>query len=42
MLVPGQEQLVTIPGAIGTHQPALRIRRVGDRIEMQRIADPAM
>ena len=41
-LQPGQEQLVSVPGAIGTEQQALRIRRVGDRIEMNRIADPAM
>jgi hypothetical protein len=41
-LLPGQEQLVTIPGAVGTEQMALRIRRIGDRIEMQRVADPAM
>lgn len=41
-LQPGQEQLVSVPGALGTEQTALRIRRVGDRIEMDRIADPAM
>ena len=41
-LMPGQEQLVTVPGAIGTEQQALRIRRVGDRIEMQRVADPSI
>lgn len=41
-LQPGQEQLVTVPGALGTEQQALRIRRVGDRIEMNRVADPAM
>ena len=41
-LAPGQEQLVTIPVAIGEQAPALRIRRQGDRIEMQRIADPSM
>ena len=41
-LQPGQEQLVSVPGAVGTEQVVLRIRRVGDRIEMNRIADPAM
>lgn len=41
-LMPGQEQLVTVPGAIGTEQMALRIRRVGDRIEMARVADPSI
>jgi hypothetical protein len=41
-LQPGQEQLVSVPGAIGAEQQSLRIRRVGDRIVMQRIADPSM
>ena len=41
-LQPGQEQLVSVPGAVGTEQMALRIRRVGDRIEMARIADPSI
>ena len=41
-LVPGQEQLVTVPGALGTEQQALRIRRIGDRIEMTRVADPSI
>ena len=41
-LQPGQEQLVTVPGAIGTEQQALRIRRVGDNIEMTRVADPSI
>ncbi len=41
-LQPGQQQLVTVPGAIGTEQMALRIRRVGDRIEMARVADPSI
>jgi hypothetical protein len=41
-LQPGQEQLVTVPGALGTEQMALRIRRVGDRIEMARVADPSI
>ena len=41
-LQPGQEQLVSVPGAIGTEQQALRIRRVGDNIEMTRVADPSI
>jgi len=41
-LQPGQEQLVSVPGAINTPQMALRIRRIGDQIQMTRIADPAM
>ena len=40
-LMPGQEQLVTVPGEIGTEQMALRIRRVGDQVQMTRIADPS-
>ena len=40
-LQPGQEQLVSVPGAPGTEQQALRIRRVGDNIQMMRIADPS-
>lgn len=39
-LAPGQEQLISVPGAIGERQLALRIRRVGDRIEMDRTSDP--
>jgi hypothetical protein len=31
-----------MPGAIGTEQQALRIRRVGDNIEMTRVADPSI
>ena len=42
MLMPGQEQLVTVPGAVGTEQMALRIRRVGDQIQMTRVADPSI
>jgi hypothetical protein len=41
-LQPGQEQLVSVPGAISTEQQALRIRRVGDNIEMARVADPSI
>lgn len=41
-LLPGQEQLVTVPGEVGTEQMALRIRRVGDQIQMTRVADPSM
>ena len=39
-LAPGQEQLVSVPLAVGERQQTLRIRRVGDRIEMERIAEP--
>jgi hypothetical protein len=41
-LQPGQEQLVTVPGEVGTEQMALRIRRVGDQIQMTRVADPSI
>lgn len=41
-LSPGQEQLISVPVAIGEATQALRIRRQGDRIEMERVADPSM
>jgi hypothetical protein len=41
-LLAGQEQLVTVPGVVGTEQMALRIRRVGDQIQMTRVADPSI
>ena len=41
-LFEGQEQLISVPGAVGTEQMALRIRRIGDRIEMERVSDPSM
>lgn len=41
-LAPGQEQLISIPVAIGEAAPVLRIRRHGDHIEMQRVTDPSM
>jgi hypothetical protein len=41
-LAPGQEQLISIPVAIGEDALALRIRRQGDHIEMERVADPSM
>ena len=42
MLAPGQEQLISVPVAVGEEAPMLRIRREGDRIAMQRIAAPSM
>ena len=41
-LAAGQEQWITVPVAVDAEAPALRIRRQGDHIEMQRIADPSM
>jgi hypothetical protein len=40
-LLPGQSQLISVPVAIGALQQFLRIRRVGDRIEVARILDPS-
>ena len=41
-LAPGQSQLVSVPMALGEQEQALRIRRVNNRIEMERIADPSI
>src|SRR6266404_1422664 len=41
VLLPGQSQLISVPFAIGERQPVLRIRRLGDRIEVARVGDPA-
>jgi len=41
VLLPGQSQLISVPFAIGERQQVLRIRRLGDRIEVARIAGPA-
>lgn len=37
-LRPGESQMISVPARAGTPAPALRIRRVGDRIEVARIA----
>jgi hypothetical protein len=37
VLLPGQSQLISIPFAIGERQQVLRIRRLGDQIEVARI-----
>lgn len=37
VLLPGQSQLVSVPSAIGERQQVLRIRRLGDRIEVARV-----
>ncbi len=39
-LAPGQEQVISIPFYVGAPADVLRIRRVGDRIEIERIPDP--
>jgi len=37
VLLPGQSQTVSVPFPIGEHQPVLRIRRLGDQIEVARV-----
>jgi hypothetical protein len=37
VLLPGQSQLISVPFAIGERQQVLRIRRLGDRIEVARV-----
>jgi hypothetical protein len=37
VLLPGQSQLISVPFAIGERQQSLRIRRLGDQIEVARI-----
>jgi hypothetical protein len=37
VLLPGQSQLVSVPSAIGERPQALRIRRLGDQIEVARV-----
>jgi len=37
VLPPGQSQLISVPFPIGEQQPVLRIRRVGDQIEVARV-----
>jgi hypothetical protein len=41
VLLPGQSQLISVPLAIGGPQQVLRIRRLGDRIEVARVASSA-
>jgi hypothetical protein len=37
VLLPGQSQLVSVPSALGERQQVLRIRRLGDGIEVARV-----
>jgi hypothetical protein len=37
LLLPGQSQLISVPFAIGERQQILRIRRLGDQIELERV-----
>jgi hypothetical protein len=37
VLLPGQSQLISVPFAVGERQQVLRIRRLGDQIEIERV-----
>jgi hypothetical protein len=41
VLLPGQSQLISVPLAIGQRQQVLRIRRLGDQVEVARVGGPA-
>ena len=41
VLLPGQSQLISVPFAIGERRQVLRIRRVGDQIEVERVPGSA-
>jgi hypothetical protein len=41
VLLPGQSQLIAVPVAIGEQQQILRIRRLGDQIEVARLPGAA-
>ena len=41
VLLPGQSQLISVPFAIGERQQVLRIRRLGDRIEVAQVGGSA-
>ena len=41
VLLPGQSQLISVPFAIGERQQVLRIRRLGDQIELARVGGSA-
>jgi|SRR5712671_5448864 hypothetical protein len=41
VLLPGQSQLISVPVAIGERQQVLRIRRLGDEIEVARVGGSA-
>jgi hypothetical protein len=40
VLLPGQAQLISVPLAIGERQQVLRIRRLGDQVEIARVGGP--
>jgi hypothetical protein len=41
VLLPGQSQTISVPFPIGERQQVLRIRRLGDQLEIERILSPA-
>jgi hypothetical protein len=41
-LLPGQAQVISVPLPLGEPQQTLRIRRVGDRIEVARVTEPTL
>jgi hypothetical protein len=41
VLLPGQSQLISVPFAVGERQQVLRIRRLGDQVEVARVGGPA-
>jgi hypothetical protein len=41
VLLPGQSQLISVPFAVGERHQVLRIRRLGDQIEVARVSGPA-
>jgi hypothetical protein len=41
-LLPGQVQVISVPLPLGEQQLVLRIRRIDNRIEVQRTAEPAI
>lgn len=41
-LLPGQEQVISVPLPLGEPQQVLRIRRIDDRVEVERLTEPAI
>jgi hypothetical protein len=41
VLLPGQSQRISVPFAVGEQQQVLRIRRLGDQIEVKRVSGSA-
>lgn len=41
-LMPGQEQVISVPLPLGEPQQALRIRRIDDRVEVERLTEPSI